>query len=102
VRFSPLRSVRIFFSALKFAQASPAWKKPRDFDLSDALFGRASALADREFSLAVQDKDSSGQTFKQPSSWVLDEQRITQAVPQLVLNVVSHTTQGQEIRITIS
>jgi signal transduction histidine kinase len=71
-------------------------------DLADALFVKASALADREFSLAFQDKDSSGQPSKQPTSWVLDEQRITQAVLQLVSNAVSHTTQGQEIRIAIS
>jgi len=71
-------------------------------DLADALFVKASALADRDFSLAVQDKDSSGQPSKQPTSWVLDEQRITQAVLQLASNAVSHTTQGQEIRIAIS
>jgi len=75
-------------------------------DLADALFVKASALADRDFSLAVQDKASSKQAAdpatNQATSWVLDEQRITQAVLQLVSNAVSHTTQGQEIRITIS
>ena len=68
-------------------------------DLADALLVKASALGDREFSLAqVDNKDSS----EQVTSWVLDEQRIIQAVLQLVSNAVSHTTQGQEIRITIS
>jgi signal transduction histidine kinase len=62
-------------------------------ELADALLVKGSALGDRNFILTG--------TFD-GVNWKLDEQRITQAVLQLLSNAVSHTSEAGKIELNVT